>query len=169
MNEVLYESHCEYTQGLLREVSRHTRSKGYTLYCGALFLVLIFIECRYIFVYRRYGFAVFLGCMLLFCLAEWLAMPLINAKKQYRSALGLYQGKCMTTTVRIYEDKIEHINTISGGRVCVAYDEIKRVVETGNLFILIMRGQVCIVLPKAEFTVGEPESFVNFISMKTGR
>lgn len=169
MNETLYEAKCEYSFDVVKEMTIHTRKTAYTIYCAVLYAILLVIELRYVFVYHNLGFSIFIAIILIGTGIMFFQMPRINAKRQYRSMKDMYEGENMRTKIYVYEDGIEHINMQTDGHIQIKYPEIIKQIETKRLFILMLKGNIAVVMMKELFTKGEPESFRNFISMKTAK
>ncbi len=166
MEDIVYESECEYTYELMKEMTTHTRKISYKIYTAVLYFALLFIEYRYIFVYKKIGFSIVIGLVLAVTAVMYFEMPIINAKRQHKSMLAANDNTNMRTRVRIFENGIEHYNIQSGSGVQIMYEDVDKVVETDNLFIILTKENVGIVMDKHNFIKGEPSGFATFMAQK---
>jgi len=68
----------------------------------------------------------------------------------------------------IYTFGDEKISIRDGEEEFEAYDSFEKITEDSERFMLYMRRTYALILPKQDFTHGNPDEFAAFISEKTG-
>lgn len=165
MNKIIYEGECEYTYENIRDITIHTRKLSYVIYYAVLFAALVFIEFRYIFIYKNPYFATGLGVAIILLISAYIAMPLLNARKQYRELTAKEDGN-MKARVKIYDELIEHINLNTREYVQIGYSEVKKVIETDKLLIIMIKGNIAMAIEKDTLVTEEKEELSDFICDK---
>ena len=75
-----------------------------------------------------------------------------------------YENTDNTIEIKVLNEKIE-INT-AGGKTELTYDKIKKYIETKNLIILLLKGDMTVALKKDSFVNGTEEECKNFLKEK---
>ena len=124
------------------------------------------LEALYVIRYKKKYMIIIIGIALIIAAISYVVLPVLNAKKQYIEMLAGYDGENMKTRIKVFEEGIEHICIQGNDRVEVTFDKIQKVIESRNLFILLLKGNVAIVAEKSKFEKGNPYGFANFIRYK---
>lgn len=166
MDLSVYEAKCEYSYEVIKEMTRNTRKISFKIYYSVIFFVLALIEALYVIRYKKKYMIIIIGIALIIAAISYVVLPVLNVKKQYIEMLAGYDGENMKTRIKVFEEGIEHICIQGNDRVEVTFDKIQKVIESRNLFILLLKGNVAIVAEKSKFEKGNPYGFANFIRYK---
>jgi hypothetical protein len=85
--------------------------------------------------------------------------------RYYKQLIVLTGGTEMKKTTKFTDDKIDVISS-NKAESSFKYEQISHVYETKKLMILKVSRQICILLDKNNFTIGNIEEFEKFISFK---
>jgi len=110
------------------------------------------------------GIMVYISIPVIFVMVGGL-MIYYDIKESYQMLQGIFQDK---NPVLIYEieDHIKEHNSISGGDNTFDYCQIYKIVESKNLIVLILNGNLMISLKKNGFTQGSWNECKDFIGQK---
>lgn len=165
--EPIFSNACKYTLDNLMQMSKSALPSWYRGYCGVFSAVFIVLSA-----YSFYMEDIFKGAVfILFAaalVAVYYAKTTLAAKKHYKSNMELY-GEEAETRIFFYDDCIIGKNMNTGKSVKTTYDKIDRIVETKNLYILNMLGNVSILVDKNGFISDNSPEFVEFMRQKCAK
>lgn len=93
-------------------------------------------------------------------------LPNIRANKIYDQYKKVYNEE-VQCEISFYEDNnIVSTNMADNNEVDINYNDIKEIVETDNLYLVILEGGLFHMLDKSEFIKGDIKDFIPFIKEK---
>ena len=100
--------------------------------------------------------------MALFCLFIFFKGYILKAKQNYKNMQALYENQPQSI-LKFSADNFESV--AAGLKLKVDYSQVTKMIETKNLYMLVIEKQV-LILNKNSFTVGDAKAFKSFISEK---
>ena len=94
-----------------------------------------------------------------------LLLPLYQAAITNKRLIQLY-GSEPDVTVRFYDDHFVDLTKQTGAELNLQYAQIIRILETGSLLLLKLRGATFILVDKNGFTRGDAASLKAFLQQK---
>lgn len=161
-----FENKCVCTLDNLREMTTHTRKTGYVVYISVCYVLLFLLGVTIPLYNGKIIMAVAVLGILFVTGIYFFMMPRINAKKQYEFYKKMCSGNELQIRVIIYDDRIENIDVYNNKYTEIEYTDIKKIVETDNLFNIILNNDSVIMLDKNGFIKGEAKEFYAFIVEK---
>lgn len=166
MQESIFETECVCTLDNLKEMSVNTRKIGYVLYFYICYLAL-FVFGVVIPIYNdKILMAVLVSIVLNVVGIIYIIMPRINAKKQYEAYKEMCNGNELITKVIIYDDKIENIDMCNNKYTEIEYSEVRKIIETNNLYNLMLKNGTVVMVEKKKFLKGDSSEFLEFVKNK---
>lgn len=165
--EPFFENHIKMTGKLLEEFVRETYrvvNKKLRTISLIMFIIYLFFA-MFTFVFAGFSFStyvfslLFLSAIFSFIFYKGYLFKLRENQKN----LEALHGELPDTTIKFYEDNFENITNRSS--VTIEYSRITEVLETENLFIIMIEKQGVILL-KQGFVIGEFYDFKTFIENK---
>ncbi len=95
-----------------------------------------------------------------------LVIPLLlnrNGGAQYKRMLISNDGRPHYNTFYFLSDSVQAVNNDNGNRNTYAYDQVRTIIETKNLLLLVMSYRLCIIVNKQSLTGGSREDFLSFL------
>jgi len=163
----LFENHIKITKGLLKEFAKETYyvlNKKIRLLCLMMFFVEVFVFILG-FVYSGFSFSsslfliLFLSAFFLFMFFKGYVFKLREENKNLKSL----HGELPRSIKKFYKNHFEVVTNRSN--LTIEYSQITKVLETKNLFI-IMIGNQGALLSRKNFTNANFYEFRNFIGSK---
>ncbi|MBC8535890.1 YcxB family protein [Feifania hominis] len=153
-----------YTEPFLREFSRWTLRPLFRTGCVLLgtltllggILLLIWYE------HRHRALCLFLLAASVYFWWQLFSAPKRLAARRYHSDLDLYHEP-VTAVTAFSPDGFTHKNLQSGGMVTLAYRQIRRVVQTRSMVILLLEKHMAIPLARDGFGGESCASFLAFL------
>lgn len=169
VQESIFETECVCTLDNLKEMTINTRKTGYVIYFYVCYILLMVFGVTIPIYNDKIFMAVVVAVFLNIVGIIFLIMPRYNAKKQYESYKEMCNGNELRIKVIAYEDGIENIDVLNNKYTDIKYAEIKKIVETVNLYNLVLKNNSVIMIDKKLFVKGNPEDFLEFIKNKISR
>ncbi len=166
VQKTIYETRCRCTLDNLREMTANTRKTGYIIYFTICYVVLFLFGVTIPLLNDKIFMAITVLVILVMAGIFFYMMPRLNAKKQYEAYKRMCKGEELLVKVLIFEDKIENVDTYSGKYTEIEYDHIKKIIETDNLYNLVIANGSVIMLDKREFIKGNSEECLKYIKEK---
>ena len=155
-----FENTCTYTQQHLLEMGRRTtQAFRLVLLCACLlFLALGIWEAVAGVLWRAIVSFLFAAVWAYLLLVE----PQMNAKRAYRRYWETYHAQVQTRNL-FFEDAILGINVQGGGEMRITYDQIVKIHETKNLYLLMLPKRMLVMVDKHGFEKGDAAAFVPWL------
>jgi len=166
VQESIFETECVSTFDNLKEMTSNTRKTAYTIYFYACYILLIVFGVIIPIYNDKMFIAIVVSVFLNVIGIIFLIMPRFNAKKQYEAYKEMCNGNELRIKVVIYEDRIENIDVINNKYTEINYNEVKKVVDTVNLYNIVLKNNSVIMLDKKLFIKGNHEDVSAFIKNK---
>lgn len=162
--EPLFQTYTKNTKAHLIELVKGMRSTALT--------VVMYVLCAGIlggavfnYYFKDVTSAVLFGLMGLLFLAWYIVTPYYVANtnhKRQNTALG---GDAETET-SFYEDRFVTITLQSKSELSLQYAQIRRVIKTRSLYLIVLPQQLVVSLDQKGFTTGSPEGLEAFLKEK---
>lgn len=164
--KALFENTCAYTQQHLLEMGRKTTQvfRLVLLIACLLFVALGVWEAIAGVVWRAVVSFVFALVWAYLLVVE----PPMNAKRAYKRYWATYHAEVQTRNL-FFDDHILGINEQSGGEMRIPYDQIVKIHETPNLYLLMLPKRMLIMVDKNGFQSGAADAFVPWLRKKCPR
>lgn len=160
----IFENKCTYTYEFYLQLKRRTMEKSFINTCYvALFLVAAFGLLTIVKGWYTFTFVAVLA--LLFVLYRLIGTPIRLASFAARKNREIH-GRDVETVNNFYGDHILAINTLTQNKTNIPYGEVKRLLETKDLFIVGMDKGLVLLLDKHGFQKGTKEEFIEFMKEK---
>lgn len=162
--EVLFENKITLTKKTIYEYTKATTKRMVTIYTGvfgALFIIVAAIQ------YSHGDISTSIWSLILSAIVflSPVALYRFMSTRFYRQFIVLTGGTEMQKTTKFADDKIDVISS-NKAESSFEYEQISHVYETKELIILKVSRQICILLDKNKFTIGDLVSFHTFIQNK---
>ena len=162
--EPLFQNKCKYSKTILLEMLKKTRKKLHIIICICI-LVYCFgaaIYCIYLNSIWGSGISFLLTA---FFILLYLYLPYYNVNKMIRRYYELYHAEVETATY-FFGDYILGINKQTNGETKTDDKQIIKIVKTKNLYLMLMKEQLVILVDKNGFVKGNKDEFEEFIKEK---
>ncbi|MHB1314293.1 MAG: YcxB family protein [Christensenellales bacterium] len=162
----LFENRYTSTKEILREFYQKTYLKKQIIPLAILAAVCLFGIILVCIIYRQ---ALTFGNWLIFILIPvfLIIMDIFTknrlVKTTYARQLSLNQGKEMEVLIRVMPEEIELHDLSNGGVNHIAFTQIKKTLETKNLYLLMLKSKIAVIFQKGSFTLGTLEELKKFI------
>lgn len=160
----IFENKCTYTYEFYLQLKRKTMEKSFVNTCYAAMLIVIALGILTI-AKGWYTFTIVAVAALLFVLYRLIGTPIRLAAFAARKNREIH-GKDVETVNNFYEDHVLAINALTMNKTNIPYEEVKRLLQTKDLFIIGMDKGLVLLLDKNGFEKGSKEEFVNFMKEK---
>lgn len=163
----LFVNSCTHTKDILMEFQKKMEPlwrKIFAVFCTILFLSLSFLY--FLIGYSVLGVIVLLLGLLTYPAMLWRAHSL--AKQSVQRTQAIYHQPDRLTASFTESGILVH-NANSGGEMSLSYSQIRKLLQTQHLYILMMEQKICVLVNRDGFSVGRPETFVDFIQKKSGK
>lgn len=163
--ETIFENRTRLTKEVMNEFGKESFSvfgKKYRIFVFIMAVISLLFAITFIiidgFSWLVFFFILFAG----FFLFMFFKAYLFRLKENYKNLTALH-GEVPENLIKFYEDRFESITARSN--ISIEYSKITKLIETENLFILMIEKQGIILL-KNGFTTGNFDSFKSFIKEK---
>ena len=169
MQESIFETECVCTLDNVKEMAVNTRKTGYVVYFYVCYMSLLILGVAIPIYNDKILMAIIVSVFLNIVGLIYLIMPRHNAKKQYEAYKEMCGGNELKIKVIAYDDKIENIDMCNDKYTEIEYSEIKKIVETNNLYNLVLKNGTVIMIDKEKFLKGKALDFSDFIKNRIKR
>ncbi|MBQ4069149.1 MAG: YcxB family protein [Lachnospiraceae bacterium] len=166
MQESIFETECVCTLDNLKEMTINTRKTGYVIYFYVCYILLMLFGVTIPIYNGKIFMAIVVAAFLNIVGIIFIIMPRYNAKKQYEYYKEMCSGNELRIKVIVYEDRLENIDIFNNKYTEIEYIEIKKIVDTVNLYNLVLKNNSVVMVDKKLFVKGNPEEFSEFIKNK---
>ncbi|HEX2937395.1 MAG TPA: YcxB family protein [Ruminiclostridium sp.] len=162
--EPLIENKCKHSKANLLEMAKGSRSTVHIIICIAIIIYCIgtAICC----ILRN----CFPGILVSFLLTAFFAflylfLPYKNVNKMIKRCYELYHAE-VESNLCFFEDYILNVNKQTNGETKTDYNQIIKVSQTKNLYLMNLREQIVILVDKNGFVKGNKDDFKRLIKEK---
>ena len=149
------ENRCAMTEQALTEMARATQKWGVHIVCAVMGALCIGLTVAG----RGDSTTLGIGVAGLFVAAYGAFFaPLLAGKQQAKRHLELYQT-APVALVSLTEREVVLKNEMTEGESRFEYAQFRQVIETKNLFVMVTRRRLAVMLDKNGFTEGSAEAF----------
>lgn len=163
--DALFLNKFKSSKELTYEAAKAYRGKKFFIYQIVLFAIFLVLAALWIF---ELGDAAKGISTLALGIIFWV-LPIIldryNAKKNEKRFILLY-NKIPESTTYFYDDNLLTVNDENNGELKVEYDKIIKIKQSKNLYLLILKEKMYIMVDKNRFEKGSCEEFEEFIKAK---
>lgn len=163
--EYIFINTCTQTPGNLAELARGTVRRGYLLVSNLPALLSLSAAVAVI-VQRGFGFTAGLLIVAALALAVVVyAAPLRLANKAAKRNRKKY-GCDVSVTLRFSQECVKAHNEQMNTDAEIPYERIERVIQSKNLYLLVLREKMALMVAKDGFSKGTAEKFISFMRDK---
>lgn len=159
--DYLYKGRNLHDLALHREFTR-----AYANATGVSTVVNIYLSIMLIFIMHHFDLAYCVGSFL-FIAAIFLVSTLISGSKkgdiQYRRMLQANNGEPRREALTFRESGIRMVNEDNGNCLDFTYDQFRRIIESENLLIFVMKYRSCLILRKDSLEGGTIPELIAFL------
>lgn len=163
--EVMFENKTVYTKEILAEFSKEYYKVILNKFRMVVLVTAIIYICATNICISMHGLnltsVILLLASVVFLLFYFKGHVVVSA--MINKNLVALHGESPQFTAKFYNDKLE--NTTSHSNITIEYGKINKIIETKNMYILIIAKQYIILL-KNGFTIGDSNIFKSFIRTK---
>ena len=163
--EALFVNKFETSKELTYEAAKAYRGKKFFIYQIVLFATFLVLAALWIFELADVSKGI---STLALGIIFWM-LPIIldryNAKKNEKRFLLLY-NKLPESTTYFFNNNLLTVNDANNGELKVEYDKIIKIKQSKNLYLLILKEKMYIMVDKNRFEKGTCEEFEEFIKAK---
>lgn len=165
----IFENICTYSLDNIKEMKKATMKKFFTIFTLTTATILLFAGMVFqasTVLSQNAGVIFYCGAVYFY----WLYFSFCrkNAKKIYKHNNELY-GEEVQTRIQFKDNDIIANNFQSGVEVRLDYDQVESVIESKNLYLVMVENNMIMILDKGGFTENckeKPEYFKTFLSDK---
>jgi len=159
--EPLFANKCIYTKDVFREslFGYNKRKKALTFIILAFLIIVILIQLLLYSVSSEIYLALF---TIVLSALVFIVLPIIQANLSYKRSIELHQEP-ITALTTFYDDHFVSTAQPSNATITVKYDQVKRVIATKQLYLLVIRLQLFYIIDKNGFEKINMVEFEKFI------
>lgn len=158
---IFFENNCTYTYDYYLQLKRKTMDKGF-MTTGYVFLCIVTAVGVFGFIKGWNVLGLTMTAAALFFLYRLFVTPMRLAAFASRQNRKLH-GKDVETVNQFFDDHILAVNKLTGNKTNIKYTEIRKLLQTKNLFIIGMEQGLVLLIDKDGFTEGSCGDFVSFM------
>ena len=159
--QVLFHTHTVYTRETMIEMTKNGR-KIFVVIKAVLFILVLFCAVGLIFL-KDYITAGAVVVILGLIAAREISLPRRVVERSCWQHKSLY-GRNLEIDLYFGERAILDVNTHTGGKVTLRYENLTEIRRTKNLYLLYMKEKMLIFFRKDDFITGDAGSFERFIA-----
>jgi len=162
--EPLFTNKCTFSKKLYREamLNYNRRTRLFSIVVIILLLVYFLAACI---IYDIWSDMWFVLGMFILSSTFYIAVPLISANLTYKRNFELYQQE-PSSVIEFFEDRMTSTAYPSNAQITTRYDQIKRVISSRQLYLLVIRYHMFHLIDKNGFDKINMLEFERFIREK---
>ena len=165
--EYYFDNSCLLDQKTLAELARRTVNVWLRVACYLLAVLMLALAAAEITLsHFNFTSGLYIGLSLMILMAAYCS-PIWAANRGAKRNFTLYR-RAPELRTSFGEEKFHIHNMQSGAEHDLDYSMVRRVVETKNLYILLLEGRMAVLAAKDGFLTGTEEDFRKFILSKCG-
>lgn len=162
--KTIFENQCTYTYNYYLQLKRKTMDKSFVRTAYWILGIVAVIQAFCVFK-GWMGTLVFGVPILLFTLYRLIGTPIRLAFFAYSKNREIH-GQDVVTVNNFYEDHVLAINALTKNKTNIKYVEVKQVIQTRDLYIIVMEQGLVLMMDKHGFNKGTKEDFAEFMKEK---